>query len=71
MADQGVASNLSPFWKAAIDTVKNDLTLSPILKATTRQGIGGFSVWHNPFFNMPHVATRASTIQGPVETSPN
>jgi hypothetical protein len=40
--------------RSGIDTIKNDLTLSPILKATARQGIEGLSVWHNPFFNLPH-----------------
>jgi hypothetical protein len=53
-ADQGEPSNLSLFWKTAIGTLKNDLTLDPILKSTTRQGVEGFSVWHNPFFNLPH-----------------
>jgi hypothetical protein len=37
----------------AIGTLKNDLTLAPILEFTTRQGVEGFSVWHNPFFNLP------------------
>jgi hypothetical protein len=53
-ADQGEPSNLSSFWNTAIGTLKNDLTLTPILKSTTRQGVEGFSVWHNPFFNLPH-----------------
>jgi hypothetical protein len=28
--------------------------VSPIIRATTRQGVEGLSVWHNPFFHLPH-----------------
>jgi hypothetical protein len=53
-ANQGVASNLSYFWKSALKAMRTNLELSPILSATTRQRVEGHYVWHNPFVNLPH-----------------
>jgi hypothetical protein len=47
-ADQGEPSKLSLFWKTAIGTLKNDLTLAPILKSTTRQGLKAFPFGTTP-----------------------
>jgi hypothetical protein len=52
-AKKGYKSNLSYFWKSALTALKDNLRLTPIEINTTRQGVEGYPLWHNPLFNMP------------------
>jgi hypothetical protein len=52
-AKRGDKSNLSYFWKSALTALKDNSQLAPIEINTSRQGVEGYPLWHNPLFNMP------------------
>jgi hypothetical protein len=50
---RGDKFNLSYSWKSALIALKDNLQLAPIEASTSRQGVEGYPLWHNPLFNMP------------------
>ena len=52
-ASIGLTSHLSNFWKKGLSDLKNKIKIIPNLKTSTREGLEGYPVWHNPLFNMP------------------
>jgi hypothetical protein len=52
-AKRGDKANLSYLWKSALTVLRENLQLAPIETNTSRQGVEGYPLWHNPLFNMP------------------
>lgn len=52
-ASIGITSHLSKFWKAGLEDLRNKIKIVPNRKSSSRAGVEGYPVWHNPFFTMP------------------